>query len=501
MLHYAFRGGKMESGENSFVIEPERKTPVAKVVDVVVVGGGIAGVGASITSARNGMNTLLIEQQGCLGGLVTLGLVSIPLSYVEGVGKELFDRLEKEGALKRRWVDPEKTKYVLEHMVLESGAKILYYTYVVGAIVEDNKIKGVIVENKSGRQAILGKVVIDASGDADVCAYAGVPFEKGSPEHKGYNESTSLDFRVGNVDWQKYKKSSHSWLWQEELKKAVENKDLPYLIDKYLNWWIEVPGRPEDRAEIIICLAHSRNCDNTSAEDLTRQAIEGREQVQYLVRFLRKYIPGFENCWLIDTGPLLGVRESRRIIGEYVLTGEDVVYARKFEDGVVRETHGLDIHHPTEVGHIKHIKVKKPDGTTEEVRLKPGGYYEIPYRCFVPKKIDNLLVAGRCISSTFYGQSGARLIMTCLNMGQAVGTAAALSIKSKVLPRNLDVKILRQKLIEQGIKLNEEPPLYIKGSPAGTSKSQLEKARLKVGIDDSLHVAPPTDGAVGTDAE
>lgn len=488
----------------SFITEPEKKIPVSKIVDVIVVGGGFAGVGSAITASRNGMNTLLIEQQGCLGGLVTLGLVSIPLSYVEGIGKELFERLEKEGAIKGniRHIDPEKTKYVLEHMVLDSGAKILYYTYVVGTIVEDHKIKGVIIENKSGRQAILGKIIIDASGDGDVAAYAGVPFQKGSPDHGGYNESTSLIFRVGNVDWKKYRSSKHSPQWEEELKKAVENKDLPYLIDKYLNWWIVVPGRPEDRAEVIICLAHSRYCDNTNAEDLTRQAIEGREQVYYLVKFLQKYIPGFENCWLIDTGPLLGIRETRRIMGEYVLTGEDIVYARKFEDGVVRETHGLDVHHPTELGHIKHIKVKKEDGTIEEVRLKPGGYYEIPYRCFVPKNIDNLLVAGRCISSDFYGQSGARLIMTCLNMGQAVGTAAALAIKNNITPRELDVKILRKKLIEQGIKLHEEPPLYIKGGPAEhISKEQLEKMKTVVGFEDSLHCVPPTDGAVGTDKE
>ncbi len=483
------------------IVEKEREVPVVWKGDILVAGGGVAGVGAAITAAKNGAKTLLVEQQGCLGGLVTLGMVSLPLSYVEGIGREFFDRLTACGGLEGRFADPEKVKYILERMVLEAGVKILYFTYVIDSIVEDHTIKGVIIHNKSGRQAILAKRVIDASGDGDVAVYAGCPYEKGSPDHKGYNEASSLQFRVGNVDWEKYLKSHKSPGWQKELQEAVDKGDLPYLIDKYVNWMIKMPGRKEGKDEVTICLAHSRNSDCTSAEDITRQMIEQREQVQHLMKFLRKYIPGFEKCWLIDTSPLLGIRESRRIIGEYIFTGDDIVSGKKFADGVVRDTHGMDIHHPTDVGHIKHMTHLKSDGTKEEKRLQPGDYYTIPYRCFIPQKIENLLIAGRCISSTFEGQSGTRLIMTCLNMGQVAGTASAQSIKENISPRKLDVSLLRKQLIKQGMSLDKKPPLYVTGSP----REKPLTGRVTVNMSDALVVddkeTPTPGGAVGTDLE
>jgi hypothetical protein len=476
------------------IIEREKGVPVVADVDVLVVGGGAAGVGAAVAAARNGMNTLLVEREWSLGGLATLDLVLALGGFAEGISKEFLDNLEAEGALLGgRICDPEKAKYVMEQLVLKSGAKILYGTSVIDSIVEDNVIKGVIVHNKSGRQAILAKIVVDCSGDGDVAAYAGAPFEVGNPEFGGYNMSTSLDFRLGGVNWSKYVEAQRKFLEsireKEEVREfyldvlqreAVKNGDLPYVIHtgSYMG---PLPGRPENNCEVYVCLAHSRNCRNLDANDLTRQIIEQRQQVMWLVNFFRRYVPGFENCWLIDIGSILGVRDSRRIIGEYVLTEEDKVLARKFEDAVVRDLHYFDLHHPTsaEEGVLEHIHLPEPKEPAVcrpavcsprwhpyvrpsggyEARCRPGEYNEIPYRCLVPLKIENLLVAGRCISTTAMAQSATRLILTCMNMGQAAGTAAALCVKNNVTPRKLDAKLLRETLIKQGVPLDKEPPV------------------------------------------
>ena len=443
--------------------------------DVLIVGGGAAGVGAAIAASRNDMQTLLIEQEWCLGGLITLGLVCFLAGYPEGIGRELLERLQKtDGLNEKRICDPELAKYVMEQLVLESGAKILYGTYCTDVIVEDNVIKGVIVHNRSGKQAILAKVVVDCTGDGAVSAYAGVPFEVGWEEAEGYNQAVSLDFVLSNVDLKKFVPKQFYSTIHMKLKEAVEKGELPRLVER---GYLGPIGkrRYEDRGEVYVCTAHSRKCHTTDAEDLTRIAIEQREQIQQLVKFYRKYVEGFEDCWISYSAPLLGVRDSRRIIGEYVLTAEDIVLARKFPDAIARDTHGFDIHNPiNDLPHIKHTHLKEPiepavcfpdEKGGYRAYLKPGEYYEVPYRCLVPLKVENLLVAGRCISATFEAQSGTRLILTCMTMGQAAGTAAALCVKNGVTPRKLDVNLLRKILIEQGVKLNEKPPLYVKGGP------------------------------------
>lgn len=449
------------------VLVKVREVPVIKEVDVLVVGGGYAGFGAAICAARNGAKTMLVEQQSCLGGLATLGLVSLTFSYIEGVGVELFANLKREGAVKGRFIDPEKTKRILEQMLITEGVLILYNTTVIDAIVEDNVIRGAIIHSRSGMQAILARRVIDASGDGDISAYAGAPFECGFPELDNYNQATSLVARIGNVDIKKYRQGSGDSkgmaMWEKKVEQAVADGVFPYRVDKRLNWAVVVPGRDPKHGELLLCYAHSRNCRNLDAEDLTRQVIEQREQTEWMMTFLRKYMPGFENSWLIETAPMLGVRDSRRIQGEYVLTGEDLVNNRRFEDAVVRDMHALDAHHPTDVGHIKHVIRRNPDGTEEKVYVKPGAFREIPYRALVPLKIDNLLTAGRNISCDFMGQSGTRLVLTCLNMGQAAGTAAALSIKDNIAPRRLDVKRLQDRLVEQGFTINQEPEYGTRG--------------------------------------
>lgn len=449
------------------VTERAKEVPVVSEVDVLVVGGGYAGIGAAVCAARNGAKTLLVEQQSCLGGLATLGLVSLTFSYVEGIGVEIFENLKKENAAKGRFIDPEKTKRILEQMLLKDGVSILYHTTVVDAVMDGPAIRGAIIHNRSGRQAILAKRVIDASGDGDISAYAGAPFECGCPELNGYNQATSLVARIGNVDVHTYKTtvagSQGLAFWEERVDRAIQEGIFPYKVDKRINWAVVVPGRDPKHGEILLCYAHSRHCRNLDADDLTRQVIEQRQQTEWMMQFLRRYIPGYEAAWLIDTAPMLGVRDSRRIIGEYILTGEDLVNSRRFPDAVVRDMHALDAHHPTDVGHIKHVIRKAPDGTEEKVYVKPGAFREIPYRCLVPLKVENLLTAGRNISCDFMGQSGTRLVLACLNLGQAAGTAAAMSLHDHVTPRQLDVQKLRDRLIAQGFGLDKDPDFGVDG--------------------------------------
>lgn len=452
----------MKSG----VIKMKAKdVPIVKETDVLVVGGGYAGFGAAICAARNGARTLLVEREAALGGLATLGYVSLTFSYIEGIGYELFANLKAKDAVKGRFIDPEKTKLILEEMLQQENVEILYNSSVVDAIVEDNVIKGAIVQNKAGFQAILAKRIVDASGDGDISAWAGAPFECGSPEHDGYNQATSLVIRVGNIDRDAYvealknvkKDTGISNLWQDKIEEAVANGDLPGDIDRRLNWAVVIPDRDSKHQEMCLCFPHSRKCRNLDPFDLTRQILEQRKQAEHTIKFCRKYIPGYENAWLIDTAPMLGVRDARRIIGEYVLTGEDLASNRRFPDAICRDMHAFDAHHPTELGHIKHIKRVKEDGSIDKVYVTPGGFRDIPYRALVPLKIDNLLTAGRNISCDFMGQSGTRLVLACMNMGQAAGTAAALSIKEGVTPRKLNVKHLRSKLIEMGVGLDKNP--------------------------------------------
>ena len=453
-------------------IERSKEIPVTQETDILVVGGGYAGFGAAWAAAQNGSKTILLEQQSCLGGLVTLGLVSLTFSYIEGVGYELFSRLRKENALKGRFIDPEKAKIILEDILIEAGVKIIYNTTVIDSIVEENVIKGVVAWNKSGRQAMMAKRVIDTSGDGDVAAYAGVPFEVGDPGLGGYNQATSLVCRIGNVNYEKYQKSKENkdstdqrtggyfgsieW-WEAKLKAAVDAGEFPYIIDKRINWIVVIPGRDRRHQELCVCYAHSRKCRCLDAEDLTRQLIEQRKQNRWFLDFLRKNVPGFENAWLIDTAPMLGIRDSRRIMCEYKLTAEDIIANRKFPDVIMRGNHHLDAHHPTEPGHIKHIMVKKPDGSEEKAYVNPGDWRDIPYRAIVAKNVDHLLVAGRNFSADFMAQSGNRLVLECMNMGQAAGTAAALSLLDGVSPRKLDVLKLQKRLTEMNINIVKDP--------------------------------------------
>jgi len=467
---------------NGRIIEPEKQLEIEGEYDVIVAGGGIAGVGAAIASARRGCKTIVIERESMLGGLVTAGLVNIPLDFVAGIGQEMFDRLKDVDGLWFRNSDPEKHKLILDRMVKESGCDILLVSHIVDAIVENGAIRGVVTESKGGRKVILGKRVIDCSGDADAAYFAGCECMQGRVED-GIAQACSLEFRLGGVNFDKYnnseiKRTDSKWT---KLIESMKDKGWGKVaeIENHLNWLTHLPGRPEhgNQDEVSICFAHSRHCKPLDNRDLTRMYLEGREQADTLWRFIRDNVPGFESSWLIDTGSLLGVRESRRVLGEYVITTNDIASQTHFDDVICISGHGYDVHNPDGVGNIKWDKMEV-DGEIRYVICSPGGYgtswlppggkealsdywgrkgkdivmkgrmyYDIPYRCLVPVKVENILVGGRCLSADFAAQSGCRLIMACMNMGEAAGIATALSLKKNIAPRKVDRIELQQEML------------------------------------------------------
>ncbi|MBN1189113.1 MAG: FAD-dependent oxidoreductase [Dehalococcoidales bacterium] len=464
-------------------------------VDVLVAGGGVAGVSAALSAARSGMRTLLLESQISLGGLATNGYVTGVAGEVVGNCQEWLGRMDAEGCLINRphlpAIDPDKGKFILEQMLLEAGARILYGAYVIDAVVENNTITEVICHSKSGRMAVSAGIFIDTTGDADVAAYAGAPYEVGSPQYAGLNMSTTMAFRMANVNMTRYNEASREWTEKESAKstvrtksglvadlqdQAVQNGDLPYFIFPGALIY-NVPQTPEEDADISIMITHSYYARNTDAEDLTRQIIEQHQQITWMEKFFRKYIPGFEKSRVTGIANLHGVRDSRRIVGEYILKDEDVFCSHKFEDGICRFPEYTGVHHPTSprLGFCRHIHLNEPKapavcrpaGCTDDmhpfVKLggyeawpNRGGYCDIPYRSLVPLKIDNLLVAGRCCSAEFHATTAVRIIAPCMTTGQAAGLAASMCVKDGLIPRTLDGKLVRKAMIDQGVPLDKE---------------------------------------------
>ncbi len=405
---------------------------------VLVAGGGPAGLAAAVASARRGCDTVLIERYGFLGGMATTGLVNpfmmgdpSPEPLVGGVFQEMLDRLSSKGACScegtpNAWgvtFDSEAFKAVADEICTDAGVKVRLHTLLTEANIKAGRVTSVISQSKSGRESWRARIFIDATGDADLAHLCGVPCDVGR-ETDGLTQPMTLNFRMADVD----------------IERMPPRPEINRLFDA-----AKAQGRVNCPREDVLLFRTLRpdvvhfnttrvtGCSGLSAADLTTAEIEARRQTQELVRFLISDVSGFEQAYLQQTAAQIGIRETRRIRGEYTLTADDVLTARKFPDGIARSSYPIDIHSPTGAGTV--------------LRGVPAGdHYEIPYRCLIPVGVANLLVAGRCVSATHEAQASLRVMPQCFAMGEAAGVAAAMAIRQSLLPREIDTMKLRQAL-------------------------------------------------------
>lgn len=458
------------------ITEEARDIKVVREADVVVVGGGPGGIGSAIAAARSGAKTVLIERYGHLGGMATGGLINIlpnlsdisGKQHLFGLNQEIIDRMDRRNAAfypkKKDWgttdrklvdfyndanldffyvrkdpnlggkervlytavVDPEVFKDELNDMVQEAGVDLLLHSWGTRPIMEGDRVRGIFFESKSGRQAILGKVVIDATGDGDIFVEAGAEFD-GELDNRRRTAWLAFTFWMTDVDIQKaddFKASQpekYAGLMQELLK-----------LGGYPRYFKGILKNQRNVIWFHCFQPQAESSDAKDVEELTRIDVTGRKRALITYEFMKKHVPGFENSFIMQTAPQLGLQGGRRVIGEYILTEKDMVSDEAFEDTIVilanNDNGEISAKHPTIC---------------------------VPYRCLVPKRVEGLLVACRAFSSSDSINHHFNIIPPCIAYGQAAGTAAALAVDAGVQPRKVDYQALHKNLVKQGVNLPE----------------------------------------------
>jgi hypothetical protein len=423
-----------------------RDIPVIYEVDCCIVGGGTAGVAAAIAALDTNVETLVVEKSIYLGGSQTGGLV-MPMMTVGVEQKEVYTntviqkKLQSEGITvddghgNEGWFNVEKLKFVLEQLILERNGKILYDADLIDVVKKENKITEIILNTIQGLVAIRSKTFIDATGNASLSKLSGVTIVSGH-ENTGKNQSVTLRFEMGGIDLAKFSKHmkdlgdtfsvlempffeaamvfDRGFVLEDLFRKGIASGDINHEDAKYFQVF-SVPGKRD--VLTFNCPEIPGNC-STDAKAVSEAISKGREMIQRLSRFLISNMPGFEKAYVNQEAAMLGIRESNRIAGKYVLDVDDYNNRACFEDAIAKTAYYIDLHG---------LENKK-----NIVALKKGEYYEIPFRCLITHEVENLAAAGRCISTTFTMQSSIRVQLTCRALGQAAGIGAALSVLDKI---------------------------------------------------------------------
>ncbi|MBP0903835.1 FAD-dependent oxidoreductase [Mariniflexile gromovii] len=457
------------------------KTTLIEGYDVIVVGGGVSGSHAAIAAAKTGAKTLLIEQFGFLGGTLTAMGVGPMMTFHNKAGKqlvfgtpnEMVNRLVERGASPGHILDgtgycstvtpfdAEMLKVVLEDMVFEAGAEILYHTRLIDISKEDNKIKSVFIHNRGGIQEIPAKVFVDASGDSEIVKLSGVPFTEGRPEDNKSQPMTT-NIKVGNVNTDKLREYMiNNWDQFDAEERSADKAEILKKTKRISTWgfydlWNEAKAKgevtvPRDNVLFFETNTEGEFIFNTSRVlgfnpmnpfDLSKAETMGRRQCVEIFNFLRKYAPGFENATFVSTAPHIGVRESRHPHAKYVLTSEDLVNEVRFKNPIAVGGYPLDIHSPD-------------GGTTDTVHLKDDGAYYIPTDSLLVNEVENLILSGRAIGADHYASAGLRVTPIAMAIGQGAGTLAGLSAVENVVPNNLEYTKLKKELLDNGAYLGE----------------------------------------------
>ncbi|GAB6928172.1 FAD-dependent oxidoreductase [Paenibacillus sp. JCM 10914] len=437
------------------VRQPAQDIPLYASIDVLVAGGGPAGIGAALAAARCGASVLLVEQRGYLGGMATVSQVPAFCPYtdqmkpiIRGIGLEILEDMKRSMAdeFQRDWqgrydwvpIDAEVLKRLLDEKMAKAGVNVLYHTFLGNVLHEQGHVEAAIIHNKSGTQAVKAAIYVDATSDADIVWHAGGPLVKGGDE--GELQPGTMCFVLHNLSRSTF--LAHADQTGSDLRHSIREGIAAGEL-KVAREWAGISWLNEHTAGFNF--GHVFGIDGSNADDLSRGATEGRVLVHHIVQWLRRSVPGFANAYLGTTGEQIGIRETRRIVGDYVITADDFLGCRSFPDDIARNAYFIDIH------------MAKPTSGMTMVHLPPGQSHGIPYRALLPVGLDNVIVAGRAISTDRATQGSTRVMPNCFAMGEAAGTAAALLTKQKrSSTRSLDVETLQRQLVHKGAWLGEE---------------------------------------------